>query len=414
MYSLSDPIRVKWKRTVRSLSTHNPPDAYKKDNIKSIFTDDLNHVFFGYYDVSPFSHDDSFLLAMHVPAKNISASSDPSISVGYYDLREKNPPFFQIGETTTWCWQQGCRLQWFPEKNHQAVLYNRLVEGQYGCVIQHLHSKKIKKSFKRPIYSVSKDGNWGLSLNFFRLQRLRPGYGYVNSADNTLGELAPENDGIWLIDMNNGNEKLLFSVHDITELEPFASMDGAEHYFNHILFNPDGSRFMFFHVWLKSGRRYTRLITCNINGEDRYALVNEGHVSHYNWKSEGELLAFSTHKETGMNYHLYRDKSKDRQVIGKGQLIGDGHPSYSPDKSLILTDTYHDEYRDQHLMVYKVSSQKLYTIGSFYSPLEFAGEKRCDLHPRWSSSGRYICIDTPYKGRRSMHLIDARKVIGTI
>jgi len=221
------------------------------------------------------------------------------------------------------------------------------------------------------------------------------------------GQLAPEGDGIWRINMESGAERLLFSVSEIAQFDPLESMKNAEHYFNHILFNPDGTRFMFFHVWLNNDKkRFIRLITCNLDGEDRYALINEGHVSHYTWKSNDELLAYSTHKDTGRNYHLYKDMSDHREVVGKGVLDQDGHPSYSPHGALLLTDTYHDKYRDQHLLIYDPQSEKLYSLGSYYGPTEFRGDVRCDLHPRWSPSGRYICIDTPHNGRRAMYVLD--------
>jgi hypothetical protein len=394
------PLRIGVHRAARLASSFHPSCSTWK------FFDRRNHVFFGYYDVSPFSHDEKLLLAMHVPHKNIPLRSPLEIAVGYYDLTEKNSLCVEIGKTSTWCWQQGCRLQWFPETSDSEILYNRIVDGKYGCVIQDIRSKKIIRSLQRPIYTVSRDGRWGLSLNFSRLHRLRPGYGYTHFPDETEGQRAPGDDGIWRIDMNSGGEEFLFSIEEITAFDPLESMNGAEHYFNHILFNPAGTRFMFFHIWLKDGKRFVRLITCNPDGNERYALVNEGHVSHYTWKSNNELLAYSTHKDTGTNYHLYRDETGEREIVGEGVLTGDGHPSYSPDASLLLTDTYHDKYREQHVLIYRLENEELVSLGSFYGPPEFRGEVRCDLHPRWSPSGKYICIDTPYKGKRAMFLIE--------
>ncbi len=372
-----------------------------------------NQVFFGYYDVTPFSQNEIFLLAVHSPLENLPPKPESELLLGYYDLRKENSPFIETGKTTTWCWQQGCRLQWYPEKSNQDVLYNRLIEGEYGCVIQNIKTKKIVKTLKMAVYSASKDGNWGLSLNFSRLHRLRPGYGYVNFPDETKGQLSPEEDGIWRINMKTGEERLLFSVSEIASFKTLSSMEDAEHYFNHILFNPDGTRFMFFHVWLKNNKRFTRLITCDINGNRKYALINEGYVSHYCWKSNDELLAYSTHANTGTNFHLYKDKSDVRKIIGKGILNHDGHPSYSPDGSILLTDIYPDKCREQHLFIYELKSGELHSIGSYYSPFKFKGEVRCDLHPRWSPSGRYICIDTPHKSKRAIYLLNVKDVLSS-
>lgn len=392
-------------RTIRRLTESSSSRAVKnKFKIKK-FSNAKRQVFFGYYDVTPFSRDQNYLLAVHAPLHNSTPVSESEIQVGYYDLRRENSPFFEIGKTSTWCWQQGCRLQWYPEKSNQEVLYNRLVEGQYGCVIQDIKTKKIVKTFKRPVYSVSKAGNWGLSLNFSRLHRLRPGYGYVNFPDKTKEQLSQKEDGIWRVDMKTSEEEFLFSIAEITQFEPLKSMDEAEHYFNHILFNPEGTRFMFFHIWLKNNKRFTRLITCDINGNRKYALINEGYVSHYCWKSNEELLAYSTHTNTGTNFHLYKDKSDVRKIIGKGILNRDGHPSFSPDGSLMLVDTYPEKLNEQQLLIYNPDSNELKCIGSFYSPFKFRGEVKCDLHPRWSPCGQYICFDSAHEGKRAMYVI---------
>jgi hypothetical protein len=402
--------RVFFYRTARTLKDKISLSERGKGPTARIFSDTGHQVFFGYYDISPFSSDEKYLLAMQTPPENVTPGPETRLSVGYYDLEEKNSPFFEVGSTETWCWQQGCRLRWHSEDDRMTVLYNRLVDGKYGCVVQDITSKKITRSFKRALYDVSGNKRWGLSLNFSRLHRLRPGYGYVNYPDETAGQLVPSTDGIWRIDMETGDEKLLFSVSEIASFEPIDGMENAEHYFNHILFNPSGSRFMFFHLWLNKGKRFIRLITCDIEGNDRYALVNEGHVSHYIWKSDREILAYSTHADTGVNYHLYIDKTDKRKIIGKGILTRDGHPSFSPDGSLLLVDTYPDKYREQHLLVFRLDTEKLLDLETIYIPFQFKGELRCDLHPRWSPSGRYICFDFPQNDKRAICLIDSRDI----
>lgn len=366
-----------------------------------------HHIFFGYYDISPISYNNELLLAMKTFDSNILAKSDTSIQIGYYKLSDEKKDFIPIGETLSWCSQQGCRLQWYPEKSSRSVLYNTLVYGYYGCVIQDIETKHIRMSYKRPIYSVSKDGKWGLSINFSRLQRLRPGYGYVNFPDETRDQMAPENDGMWLIEMEGGTESFLFSLKEIANFEPLESMIDAEHYFNHILFNPSGTRFMFFHLWVKKGILHNRLITCDLKGSDRFSLINEGRVSHYTWKNDKELVVSSTNADAVMKYHFYRDKTEYKQVFGENILNDDGHPSFSPNNSIFLTDTYPDKYRDQHLLVFRPETRDLFCLGSFFVPLKNQGERRCDLHPRWSPSGRYICIDSAHEGERAMYLIDA-------
>ncbi|MFC1837891.1 hypothetical protein ACFLYW_04350 [Thermodesulfobacteriota bacterium] len=365
------------------------------------------HVFFGYYDIPQFSRDENLLLAMAAPLINTTPSPEHHVRLGFFDLREDEPNFCEFAITSTWCWQQGCRLQWFPSEAEGTVLYNTIVDGSYGCIIQDVYSGEVVRSFRRPIYVVSRDGLWGLSLNFSRLQRLRPGYGYNVLPDLSQNELQPADDGIWRIDLEKGEEKLLVPLRDIAELKSDPTAFGAQHYFNHLLFNIDGDRFMFFHLWqLANGSRRIRLLTSNINGEDIRLLNDSGHASHYCWKDNNLLLCFSTITDKGEGYYLYNDFKGETQIIGDGILNEDGHPSFIPSSDWLITDTYPDKYGDQSLLLYDCDTSKLIVLDKEFSPVRFHTEMRCDLHPRVSTSGRYVCIDCFSDGKRAMKVFD--------
>jgi len=365
----------------------------KSRPIGRIFSHPSNHVFFGYYDITPFSVDENLLLAMHVSSGKQISSPWIKATVGFYDLADEKRSFYEIGSTKTWCWQQGCRLQWYPEENNRVVLYNTMVDENYGCIVKDIFSKKTIKHYNLPIYSVSKNGKWGLSLNFSRLQRLRPGYGYYVLPDKTVGEFMPKKSGIVRLDMETGEKSFLFSVNDIANLKATGTMQDAEHYFNHLLYNPEGSRFLCVHLWVKEGRRYSRLITADRDGNHVYVMNNEGHSSHYCWKSNYEILVYATYAETGMHYYLCKDMSENRTIIGRGKLTEDGHPSFFPNGSALITDTYPDKYRAQSLLLFNLNNCQLKTLNQFYIPSKFSGENRCDLHPKLSPTGTYVCID---------------------
>lgn len=370
------------------------------------------NMFFGYYEVPQFSHDENKFLAMVAPLINRTPGPDDILRVGFFDLGNKRNEFQEIGSTNTWCWQQGCRLQWYPFSGNQTVLYNTIVNGKYGCVIQDVNTGNIVKSFNRPAYAVSRDGKWGLSLDFSRLQRLRPGYGYNMFPDISADEPAPVKDGIWRLDMKTGDEKLLFSVNDIAGVSADKPVDEAEHYFNHILFNPVGNRFMFFHIrQLPDNKRNIRLFTCGIDGSGLQMLNNSGFVSHYCWKDNNHLLVYARVPDRGTGYYLYNDNTGEIQAVGDGLLSEDGHPSFLPDERHLLTDTYPNKYGEQSLLLYNYKDHKLTLLQKEFSPVRFAGEMRCDLHPRVSPSGRYFSIDCIRKGRRAIKVMDISSLI---
>ena len=371
-----------------------------------IFSHPHYHVFFGYYDITPFSANENLLLAMNVPFEKKLLVSNTKTKVGFYNLSEEKPSFHEIGSTRTWCWQQGCRLQWYPEENNKTAIYNTLVNGNYGCVVKDIFTKETMRKYKVPIYTVSRDGRWGLSLNFSRLQRLRPGYGYNTVPDRTQNELMPKNDGILRLDMATGEEKFLFSIRDILNIRTTDTMPKAEHYFNHLLFNPESSRFLLVHLWVNKGKRYSRLITSDRDGKNIYVMNNEGHSSHYCWKSNTQLLIYTTYAKTGTHYYLCEDMSDNREIVGEGILTQDGHPSFFPYSNIIITDTYPDKYRDQSLIIYNIDNCETKILSKFYIPIKFYGETRCDLHPRLSPDGAYVCVDNVQNNLRCMAVID--------
>jgi hypothetical protein len=174
---------------------------------------------------------------LRAPVQNTPPSPHTAIGIGYFKI--ENPrTFYSVGETTTWCWQLGCRLQWYPINNegeNKIIIYNKLIDNSYGCCIQDISSREVLRRYRRPIYSVSPDGRFGLSLNFSRLERLRPGYGYKNLRDETKDQVVPEESGIWYLDLVTGKERLLFSIADIVQLQPLNTMQDALHYFKDIL-----------------------------------------------------------------------------------------------------------------------------------------------------------------------------------
>ena len=174
-----------------------------------------------------------------------------------------------------------------------------------------------RETIDRPVYAMDSSGNRGLSVNFSRLHRLRPGYGYRNLPDASKGNECPENDGIWRIDLSTGKSELIIDLFRLSCFDPLPSMKNAEHYVNHLAFNPSGERFMFFHLWVKDGQRSNRLITSDWNGENLCVLESEGTASHYTWKSETELLATVHYGKAGTRYNLYTDGSGHKASLGQ-------------------------------------------------------------------------------------------------
>ena len=148
--------------------------------------------------------------------------------------------------------------------------------------------------------------------------------------------------------------------------------------------------------------RYRRLFFYDMKLK-KVTLLSSNLVSHYSWKSENEILITEI-DNMKLKYNLYNINKLRYEVIGEEILIEDGHPSFINNKK-ILTDTYPNLFGHQKLRVYDSDKNKIIEGGSFYSPSNFVGENKCDLHPRISRNGKLISIDTAMSGKRQMLIL---------
>ena len=363
------------------------------------------HVFFGYYDKTPFSQDGSKLLAASVPAGQ--GAEGASCDVGLFDLGSGE--FRTLAKGAVWNWQQGCRLQWHPARE-DWVIYNDAEHGSAVSRLLNVATGRIETTHGVPVYDVDSHGRLAVSLDFARLHRHRPGYGYPIPGGASLADPCPKNDGVWILDLETGEARLGISLLELAGVRPRPEMENSIHYVNHLSFNPSGSRFLFLHLWLDSaGRRWTRLVTSDAEGESIRALTNDGIVSHYCWLSETSILVTWLREGFGMRYYSIADSANPLvEPFEHERLRKDGHPSPSPDGRSLITDTYPDSAGDQHLL-WIHPGECVQEIGRYYSPLRFRGEVRCDLHPRWDRTGRRICFDAVRSGRRALHVVQLPK-----
>lgn len=370
-----------------------------------IFSEPDAQVFFGYYDISPFSLDGTKILAQRAPAENISPHGPhPQLETGFYDLSRETAPRFQaFGRTATWNWQQGCRLQWFADGAGRRALYNRPgADGTYGAVICDIESGKTAREIPFPVYALSPDGKSALSLNFSRLHRMRPGYGYSNLPDRTRDVAIPEDDGVFLGDTETGKTNMVLSLAQAAALEPRETMKGARHYFNHLSFSPSGARWMVTHLWVgPDGKKASRILVSGKKGGFS-CLNNDGFTSHYCWKDDESVIVFGRQgRAEAVGYFCHDLEAGQRQAIGPGLLTEDGHQTWLRDGRM-LTDTYPDRLRFQKILLFCPRTGTLLSPARFYMPPGFSGEMRCDLHPRVNHAQDRVCVDAVFHGRRAL------------
>lgn len=395
------------KRAYQLVSYATSNEKFKSEgDIVRVSPDDGYEYFYGYYDKSPWDATDRYMIAIKVKqAYKSVAPKEPGV-IGLIDTANGNK-FLKIGVTHSWNVQQSCMAQWMGPDFKSRIIYNDFRDGKYCSVIYSIVSHKEEKVLPLPVYDVSSDGTFALSLDFSRLHRMRPGYGYSNLPESTDGELCPDKPCIWKMDIPSGNIDELFKYTDMAAFESDESMMGAEHKVNHLMISPNGKRFMVLYRWFQKGRKHTRLITVNVDKTEMYNLSDDVFASHCYWKNDNEILSFLRKKETGNHYYLMKDKTQDYKLYWSG-LNTDGHCSYSPDGSYIITDTYPN--RKRNASVFLCSEEggpegSVKRLVRVFAPFRYDNDCRCDLHPRWNRSGTKICIDSVHNGKRGLYVI---------
>lgn len=379
----------------RALYLLAPKFKYEGD-ITVVTPDDGFEYLFGYYDKCPWSDDGRYLLTLKV--KNASSEADSTVPAEIVRIDLNNNSCELVAKTNCWNVQQGCMAQWI---DNDTILYNDFRNGKYCAIVLDLQSKN-ERIIDMPVYTVSADKKIALSLDFSRLHRLRPGYGYANIPDESKGELCPESPCIWKINLETGEVSALLSYSDFAAFETRPEMEGAEHKVNHLMISPNGNRFMVLHRWFKNKVKYTRLVTCNMDGSEMYNLSDGDFVSHCCWKNDEEIVSYLNKKDGGKGYYFMKDRTNEYERLWI-QLAMDGHPTYSYDGKYVVTDTYPDRRRVQSL--YIMNGQCVERIARVFSPFKYGGDTRCDLHPRWSKDGKQICFDGSFNGKRCVCLI---------
>lgn len=373
--------------------------------------DPLGEYFFGYYDKSPWDSTGRYMLCMK--AKDTWSEPDPlgEAEILIIDTYDGNS-YRKIATTHTWNVQQGCMAQWLGPDFSSKIIYNDLRGGRYCSVILDLESGK-ERVMNMPVYTVSSDGKTALSVDFSRLHSLRLGYGYSALPDTTKGVALPQGTAIWAMDIETGDIKELLKYTDFSIFQPRPEMNekGSVHKVNHLMISPNGKRFMVLYRWFCGQRKYTRLITCNVDGTDMYLLSDDDMVSHCFWKDDEHIIAFENKRDGGPGYYLMQDKTQEYQHLWP-QLNGDGHPSYCPtDNNMVVTDSYPNRARVADVKIVMDTDpqgNEMKIIAKVFAPFKYDNDTRCDLHPRWKRDGSAICFDSVFEGHRGLYVVNLK------
>ncbi|MBK8021213.1 MAG: hypothetical protein IPK19_07200 [Chloroflexi bacterium] len=201
------------------------------------------HHWFGYYDKFPWDATGRYLLGLESTFVDRQPTGEERAVVGMIDLQDNNR-WIPLDETLAWCWQQGTMLQWLPSAPDRKIIYNQRDGDRFVSIIRDVFTGETK-TLPRPIYCVRPDGKRAVTLNFARLDRRRPGYGYPGVVDAWAHDPHPVDDGIFSMDLETGESQLIISYDLIRHNQPNDTFNEGQHWVNHLAYAPDGKRFVF-------------------------------------------------------------------------------------------------------------------------------------------------------------------------
>ncbi len=363
------------------------------------------HFFASYYAINSFSKSQKYATVLQTSVRYELPTEKDTAVLGLVDLDTKE--FIPISQTRAWNFQEGCMAHWLGSSPDSLIIFNDYRDGKFVSVILNVHTKEEKRVIDRPVSAVSPNGKEAVGMNFSRLRATRTDYGYGGEGqDAQTGVQFPDNDGIFHIDLETGESKLLVSIKDVESKVP-ALKDSSIEYFAHVVYSRDGSKLS----WLARGFPEWNTTTLIVNSDGTglaRAFPDDWGGSHYDWLNGEELMVTASYEGKQYAHVLFTVGQQDYKRLGNGLLDYDGHGTFSPDGKWMITDSYPSGgTREQRLYLMDMKTEAVLPLGRYFHPEEYRGEKgwtRCDLHPRWSASGEILGINSVFNGSRQVYI----------
>ena len=375
----------------------------KNMNIKKLSMPPKHH-FFGYYGINPWDSTTRYHLALETDFHTHRPLSEDIATVGLVD--RDTHQFIPYAKTTAFNLQQGSMMHWISTTAAAEFTFNDWEDDALVSRALNPVTGDVR-TIQGAIAAVSPTAPLAIGLNYGRMAHCRAVVGYATHSKSSDIEAQPETDGLYQLNLQDGSSKLVLSIADVIQASGDARMVGKRTWFNHVLFNTDGTRLLFFCRVRQETGFYTSLWTVNPDGSDLEMQIPFGYrVSHFDWRTPTRILVSSDIVDE-MGFVEFTDGMRDFTPIGRGVLPHDGHASFSPDRQWLLCDTYpRGPERLAQLMVYNIAENRKIVLGEFHHEEQFTGDIRCDLHPRWAPDGKTITFDSVHEGSRQIYLVE--------
>ena len=366
-----------------------------------------DHFYASYFGINSWSKSERYATVLQTTLKDTLPAGKIPATLGMVDMETRE--FIPLAETRAWNFQEGCMAHWLGWSPDSVIIYNDIREGRTVSVILNVHTREEIRVLPYPVSAVSPDGEYAISINFSRISITRPDYGYgLEGQDTRTDEMYPADDGLFLCNLRTGESKLLVAVRDVLDEIPEIKDPAGLEYFCHTLFSRDGSKVSWFARAIPE--RNTTAFTVDVKtGKFTRSFPDGWDGSHYDWLDGDRLMMTAKYDAKEYSHVLFTVGQQDYTRLGGGMFDYDGHATFSPDGKWMITDSYPSPaLYEQRLALLDMESGAILPLGRFVHDQSYETYQRwtrCDLHCRWSPSGKLIGFNSTHEGSRQAYFL---------
>lgn len=387
-----------------------------------------------FFDTSPISPSGRYLALFRFPFEDRLPEPGEKGAVYLVDLQTGELKL--LAETAGWETQMGANINWGGDD--ETLFFNDVDTQTWQPFAWKMNPLTgAKNRMDGTVYHASPDGRFLISANMTTMRRTQPGYGVMIPLDRMRRNVGPvEDDGFYLTDTSTGKRRLLLSIKDAIErTRPALQLSEeeaacSEIYGFHSKFNPQGDRLMLSLRWFPDNgqprwdlfshptdRVRFAWVTIKPDGSDIHCIVGPeewdkgGH--HATWFPDGKRISMNLAVDGDGVLRFMQVNADGSSYKRMSNLVGSGHPSVHPNNRHLITDAYLGERFGNPAdgtvplrWIDLTTDTETELLRVPIAPTGPIGALRCDPHPAWDRSHRYITFNGVVDRQRRVFIAD--------
>lgn len=373
------------------------------------------HHFFGYIGQSlttPWNKSGRYILSLRTTFHDHMPTASDAADIVLLDTQD-HYRVIPIEKTRAWNFQQGTMFYWNPKKPETQFFFNDR-DPQTNLIFTVLYDIERKQRVREyrftdvPVANggVAPTGEFFLAINYARMARLRPVTGYPETHDPTSDVHAPDNDGVFRIDIESGDRTLLVSFKQLRDLlqDRHPKMDEVGFYINHSLSSRDGQYVYFYARGEYQGKSMDIDVPCSVRTDGTELTAHQYIGGHPEW-DEGPVV-IGTVDGRQIRYDIKQRKIIS-QIATPDIIAGPGGDiALAPNPDWFVCGYATDGGKRMEYVVVRRSDTAFAKSETFSRGPYTRGDLRIDPAPKWNRDSKAVLFPVMTDdGTRQLHLI---------